>query len=45
MGDKDDEDNIMKQEDEDKNYKGMNIRTNGLDEKTGALHLLATFSE
>jgi len=40
-----DEEQLMQEADADKKYKGMNIRTNGLDEKAGAIHLLGTFAE
>lgn len=35
----------MATEEEDSKYKGMNIRTNGLDEKAGAMHFLGTCAE
>lgn len=49
MGDKDEEEDhaslIKPEEEDDKNFKGLNIRTAGLDEKAAALHLLGTMSE
>lgn len=39
------EDNLMKQDEEDAKYKGMNIRTNSLDEKAAALHMMGVFAE
>jgi hypothetical protein len=42
---KDDDNELMKQDDEDAKYKGMNIRTNSLDEKAAALHMLGVFAE
>lgn len=43
--DKDDENELMKQDDEDEKYKGMNVRTNSLDEKAAALHMIGVFAE
>ena len=40
-----DDNELMKQDDEDAKYKGMNIRTNSLDEKAAALHMMGVFAE
>jgi len=44
-GEEDNENELMKQDDDEAKYKGMNIRTNCLDEKAAALHLMGVFAE